>query len=279
MEITDDLGREVTVDEIPQRIISLAPSNTEILFALGLGAKVKGVTDFCDYPPQLLDRIGTGAIVRVGSTWPGFSLETIVSLIPDIAFAIGVTVPDYVDALESLGIPVVMLEPADIAGIFRNIELVGEITGNSAQADILINNMKAHMAAICAVTASATETPAVFYEVDGTNPAQPWAAGSGTFIDTLITLAGDENVASGLEGWVAISLEEVVAADPDMIILGDCEWGVSPESVMAREGWEGITAVINEAISCIDSDLVSRPGPRITDGLEELARIIHPELF
>jgi iron complex transport system substrate-binding protein len=279
VEITDDLGRTVVIEQAPQRIVSLAPSNTEILFAIDLGAKVKGVTDFCDYPQELLDKIGTGAIVRVGSTWPGFSLETIVSLIPDIAFAIGVTVPDYVDALESLGIPVVMLEPPDIAGIFKDIELVGEITGNSVEAEALINEMKAHMAAICTKTASATETPTVFYEVDGSTPAMPWTAGSGTFIDTLITLAAGDNIASDTPGWYQINLEVLTDRDPEIIILGDCEWGVSPESVMAREGWGGITAVINEAIFCIDSDLVSRPGPRIFDGLEALAKIIHPELF
>jgi len=279
MEITDDLGRTVVIEEAPQRIISLAPSNTEILFAIDLGDKVKGVTDFCDYPQELLDKIVTGAIVRVGSTWPGFSLETIVSLIPDIAFAIGVTVPDYVDALESLGIPVVMLEPPDIAGIFKDIELVGKITGNSVEAEELINNMKAHMAAICAKTATATSTPTVFYEIDGWEPERPWTAGSGTFIDTLITLAAGENIANDVAGWYQISLEVLTDRDPEIIILGDCEWGVSPESVMARPGWGGITAVINGAIFCIDSDLVSRPGPRIFDGLEALARLIHPELF
>jgi len=279
MEITDDLGRTVIVEEAPQHIVSLAPSNTEILFAIDLGDKVKGVTDFCDYPKELLDKIGAGEIVRVGSTWPAFSLETIVSLAPDIAFAIGVTVPDYVDALEGLGIPVVMLEPSDIAGIFKDIELVGEITGNSVEAEALVNEMKAHMAAICTKTASATETPTVFYEVDGSTPDMPWTAGSGTFIDTLITLAAGDNIANDVAGWYQMNLEPLITRDPQIIILGDCGWGISPESVMARDGWGGITAVINEAIFCIDSDLVSRPGPRIFDGLEALAKIIHPELF
>ena len=279
MEITDDLGRTVVVEKAPQHIVSLAPSNTEILFAIDLGDKVKGVTDFCDYPQELLDKIGTGEIVRVGSTWPGFSLETIVSLVPDIAFAIGMTVPDYVDALESLGIPVVMLEPHDIAGIFKDIELVGEITGNSVEAEALINNMKAHMAAICTKTATATSTPKVFYEVDGWEPSAPWTAGSGTFIDTLITLAAGENIANDVAGWYQINLEVLTTRNPEIIILGDCEYGVSPEIVMARPGWGGIAAVINEAVFCIDTDLVSRPAPRIFDGLEALARLIHPELF
>ncbi len=277
-EIVDDLGRIVTLEEIPQRIVSLAPSNTEILFALGLGDEVVGVSDFCDYPEELLDRIDAGEIQRVGSEWPGFSLETIVSLVPDVAFAIGETVPDYVDDLEGLGIPVAMLQPQDIAGILGDIELVGEITGKEEEAEELVDEMHEHMVSICATTATAAARPTIFYELDATNPALPWTAGSGTFIDILITLAAGENIASGVEGWTTFSLEEILSCDPDMIILGDYPW-VSPEDVLAREGWETLSAVQNEAIYGIDVDQVSRPGPRIFDGLEQLAEIIHPELF
>ena len=277
-EIVDDLGRIVTLEEIPQRIVSLAPSNTEILFALDLGDRVVGVSDFCDYPEELLDRIDAGEIQRVGSEWPGFSLETIVSLVPDVAFAIGETVPDYVDDLEGLGIPVAMLQPQDIAGILGDIELVGEITGKEEEAEELVDEMHEHMVSICATTATAAARPTIFYELDATNPALPWTAGSGTFIDILITLAAGENIASGVEGWTTFSLEEILSCDPDMIILGDYPW-VSPEDVLAREGWETLSAVQNEAIYGIDVDQVSRPGPRIFDGLEQLAEIIHPELF
>ena len=277
-EIVDDLGRQVTIEGVPERIVSLAPSNTEILFALDLGDDVVGVSDFCDYPPELLDKIDDGDVVRVGSDWPGFSLETIVSLTPDVAFAIGETVPDYVEDLEGLGIPVVILQPHDIAGIFEDIELVGQITGAEDAAQDLVDEMRDHMVSICATTASAASRPSIFYELDATNPALPWTAGSGTFIDILITLAAGDNIASGLEGWATFSLEELVASDPDIIILGDYPW-VSPEDVLDREGWEELSAVQNEAIYSINPDLVSRPGPRIFDGLEDLATIIHPELF
>ncbi|MFW6125695.1 MAG: helical backbone metal receptor [Chloroflexota bacterium] len=277
-EIVDDLGRTVVLEETPQRIVSLAPSNTEVLFALGLGDKVVGVSDFCDYPQELLDRIDAGDIVRVGSEWPGFSLETIVSLTPDVAFAIGETVPDYVEDLEGLGVPVAILQPHSIAGIFHDIELVGQIADEEQAAQDLIVEMQDHMVSICETTADGETEPTVFYELDATNPALPWTAGSGTFIDILITLAGGDNIASGLEDWAQFSLEELVASDPDMIILGDYPW-VSPEDVMGREGWQDLSAVQNEAIYSIDPDLVSRPGPRIFDGLEDLAAIIHPELF
>ncbi len=276
--VIDDLDRTVTVEEIPQRIVSLSPSNTEILFALDLGDKVVGVTDFCDYPEELLAKIDAGEIQRVGAPWPSFSLETIVSLDPDLAFAVGETVPDYVNDLEGLGIPVVILQPHDIDDILQDIELVGEITGKETEAEELIDGMEAHMVSTCTITASANTTPTVFYELDAFNPLLPWTAGSGTFVDILITLAAGENIASAVEGWTTFSLEDLITSDPDMIILGDYPW-VSPEDVMAREGWGTLRAVQNGSIYPINVDLVSRPGPRIFDGLEELAKIIHPELF
>jgi iron complex transport system substrate-binding protein len=276
--ITDDLNRTVTVAEIPQRIVSLSPSNTEILFALDLGDKVVGVTDFCDYPEDLLAKIDAGEIRRVGAPWPSFSLETIVSLDPDLAFAVGETVPDYVNDLESLGIPVVILQPHDIDDILQDIELVGEITGKETEADELIDEMEAHMVSTGTITASANTTPTVFYELDAFNPALPWTAGSGTFVDILISLAVGENIASAVEGWTTFDLEDLITSDPDMIILGDYPW-VSPEDVMAREGWGTLRAIQNGSIYPINVDLVSRPGPRIFDGLEDMAKIIHPELF
>ena len=276
--ITDDLDRTVTVSKIPQRIVSLSPSNTEILFALDLGDKVVGVTDFCDYPEALLAKIDAGKIKRVGAPWPSFSLETIVSLDPDLVFAVGETVPDYVNDLEGLGIPVVILQPHDVDDILQDIELVGEITGKENEAAELIDDMEAHMVSTCTITSSANTTPTVFYELDAFNPALPWTAGSGTFVDILITLAAGENIASAVEGWTTFSLEDLISSDPDMIILGDYPW-VSPEDVMAREGWGTLRAIQNGSIYPINVDLVSRAGPRIFDGLEELAKIIHPELF
>jgi len=268
--ITDDLGRTVNIEDIPQRIVSLAPSITEILFALDLGDKVVGVTDACDYPPEAQDKPKVGGYFMT-------SLEAIVAKDPDIVLADG---HDPVSGqLESLGITMVVLQPQDFAGIFRDIELVGEITGRQRQAEQFSEEMRVHMVTICAITASATEKPTVFYEVDASNPAQPWTAGRGSFIDTLITLAGGENIVKEEQAWLQISLEYIVDCDPDMIILGDYPW-VSPEDVMNRSGaWQELTAVQNEAIYSINVDLVSRPGPRIVDGLEEMARIIHPELF
>ena len=268
--ITDDLGRTVNIKETPQRIVSLAPSITETLFALDSGNKVVGVTDACDYPPEALTKPKVGDYFST-------NLETIIDQDPDLVLADGHD-PVYAQ-LESLGITIVVLQPQDFAGIFGSIELVGEVTGKETEAERLIDEMKAHMAAISTKTASVSEKPTVFYEIDGSDPSKPWTAGPGSFIHTLITLAGGENMVSISEAYLQISLEEIVDVNPDIIILGDHPW-VSPEDVMNRSGaWQEIIAVKNEAIYPINVDLVSRPGPRIVDGLEQMATIIHPELF
>lgn len=267
IEIIDDLGRTVIIEETPRRVISLAPSIAESLFALGLGEKVVGVTEHCDYPPQALDK------PKVGSYF-STSLEVIIALNPDIVFSDG---HDPVcDQLERL-VPLVVLQPQDILGIYHDISLVGRIMDRQAEAERLIDEMQSRIALIVSETA-AVGKPTVFYEIDATDPQKPWTTGKGSFIDDLITLAGGRNMVEEEEAYLQISLEVLVDADPDIIILGDYPW-VSPEAVKERPGWGGLSAVKNEKIYPIDVDLVSRPGPRIVDGLEEMAKIIHPELF
>ena len=276
--ITDDLGRTVNIEQIPQRIVSLAPSATEILFALDLGDKVVGVTDYCDYPEELLAKIDAGEIQRVGAPWPGFNLETIVDLEPDVAFAIGATVPEYVDDLEGSGIPAIVLNAEDIDGIFHDIALVGEVTGKEIEAEALTADLAEHIAEIETKVAGAP-VRSVFYGVDVSDPATLWTAGNGTFIDALITLAGGENIAGDVGGWTTFSLEVLIDSNPDVIVLGGALWGVSAEEVSSRPIWEDLDAVKNGNIYAIDDTLLVRPGPRIADGLELLAGLIHPELF
>jgi len=271
---TDDIGRTVQITGIPQRIISLSPSNTEILFALGLGEKVVGTDDYSDYPAAAKQ------LTHVGSDYPNFSIETIVSLKPDMAVAFGYTLPDYVTQLESLGIPVVVLAPKDINGVISDIDLIGQITGSSAQAKKLTTDMQNSLNAIEAKIKGAS-TPRVLWEFDATDPGKPWVAGPGSFNDVLITLAGGQNIgASGLTSSWQMNSEDIIKADPQIIILDDFQFGTTVDSVSARPGWTSITAVKENAIYPItDSNLTDRPGPRIIDGLELLAKIIHPELF
>lgn len=271
--MVDDAQRTVEITGVPERIISLAPSNTEVLFALGLGDKVVGVTDLCDYPEEAQE------IEKVG--FVEINLEKIVDLEPDLVLYIGGTAQlEKTQTMEDLGLTVLVLAPSDIEGIFADIELVGRTTGTEDEAVDLVSELRARMDEVLSRVAQAKRQPLVFYELDATDPARPWTAGPGSFIDALITMAGGVNLGASAEmEWAQFSTEEVIAQDPEIIILGDANYGVTAESVEERPGWGVITAVKAGAIYPIDDTLVSRPGPRIVDGLEELARIIHPELF
>ena len=269
--IVDDLGRPVYIKGVPQRIVSLSPSITEILFDLDLGDKVVGVTEACDYPIEAKEKPKVGGYFST-------SLERIESQEPDLILADG---HDPVcQQLVTLGLTMVVLQPKDIFGIFRDIELVGEITGKEKKAEELVGNLEARLDAVAEKTAQVSEKPKVFYEIDATDSAKPWTAGSGSFIDTLITLAGGKNVVEVSKDWVQLNLEKLIEADPNVIILGDYPY-VSPDDAKQRPGaWQELTAVKEDKIYAIsDPSLTSRPGPRIIDGLEEMAMIIHPELF
>ena len=274
VSVVDDAGRTVEIVSSPQRIVSLAPSNTEILFALGLGDKVVGVTDFCDYPEE------AKSIEKVGGM--EHNLEKIVALNPDLVLAIGGSPAQVEKAteMEKLGLAVLVLEPGDIEGIMANIELVGKATGAEKEASQLVAELRKRFDDIIARAKGAESSPTVFFELDATDPSKPYTPGPGSFIDALISLAGGSNIgASAKMQWAQLSTEEIIAQDPEVIVLGDANYGVTAEMVKERPGWSVITAVKNGAIYPIDDILISRPGPRIIDGLEALARIIHPELF
>jgi len=271
---TDDLGRIVTIQTTPHRIVSLSPSNTEILFALGEGSEVVGTDDYSDYPAE------AKTITHVGSAFPSFNIETIVSLKPDLAVAFGYTLPDYATKLQSLGIPVIVLAPKDVSGVINDITLVGKITGAASAAKTLTTGMQNSLNTVESKIKGVT-APRVLWEFDGTDPGNPWVAGPGSFKDALITLAGGQNVGAGgpTSSW-QMGTEDIVKADPQIIILDDYQFGMTVESVEQRPGWSAITAVKNGAVYPItDSDLTDRPGPRVIQGLQLLAEIIHPELF
>jgi iron complex transport system substrate-binding protein len=269
--LIDDLGRPIRSGDPPQRIISLGPSITEILFALDLGDSIVAVTDYCDYPEE------AKSIQKLGAPFPGFSVETILDLEPDLVLSVAGAV---VAQLENVGLTVVVLEPPDIVGIYRDIGLVGQLTGRQEEAETLVNEMRRRVDAVVAKTSTATEKPTVFYEVDASlDENNPYTTGKGTFQDSLIDLAGGQNMASG-PGWYVINIEEILTTDPDIIILEDYQWGVTPDMVASRASWHDLAAVKEGRVYGIeDSNLTCRPGPRIVDGLEMLAIMIHPELF
>ncbi|MFQ6000723.1 MAG: ABC transporter substrate-binding protein [Anaerolineae bacterium] len=265
--VVDDAQRTVEIIGVPERIISLAPSNTEILFALGLGDRVVGVSDWSDYPPKARE------IEKVGGM--PLNKEKIVSLEPDLLLAAGITSSEDIAWMEEMGLVVLVLNSIDIEGVLRDIELVGRAAGAEEGATKLVTQMRTDYEAVVSKTRGAKGLR-VFIELDETL----YTVAPGSFIHPLVVLAGGENIASDADNpYPQFSAEEVIARDPEVIILADAEYGVTPEAVAGRPGWEVITAVKNGAVYPIDGDIISRPGPRIVDGLEELARIIHPELF
>ncbi|RME87579.1 MAG: cobalamin-binding protein [Anaerolineae bacterium] len=269
------MDRQVTLAAPAQRVVSLAPSNTEILFAIGAGEQVVGRDEFSDYPEA------AQAVQSVGGSWGEFDLETIVALKPDLVLAGGINSPELIASLEDLGLTVYFLpNPTTLEEMYANLETVALLTGHEQEAADLIESLKARVQAVDEKIATVEERPTVFYELDSTDPAKPYTAGPGTFVDALIQRAGGQNIASELEGqWVQISLEQLVVLDPQLIILGDSLFGVTVESVKERPGWEALQAVQNDRIYPFDDNLVSRPGPRLVDGLEALAALLHPELF
>jgi len=275
LTFTDGLKRTVTLNAPAARIISLAPSNTEILFAIGAGEQVVGRDDFSDYPADAKN------LPDIGGSNGVYNYEKIASLKPDLVIASELNTPDQVKSLEDLKINVYYLSnPPDLEGMFTNLVIVGELSGHKAQAETLVDSLRQRVKAVQDKVAGITTRPTIFYELDATDPAKPFTAGPTTFIDQLIQLAGGVNIAGSLSSpWPQISLEEILVENPDMILLGDAAYGNSPDQVKQRAGWSDLKAVKDGNIQVFDDNLVSRPGPRLVDGLEILAKLIHPELF
>jgi iron complex transport system substrate-binding protein len=261
LTFTDGLGREVTLNGPAQQIVSIAPSNTEILFAIGAGDQVIGRDQFSDYPEAAQN------VTDIGSAFEELNTELIISLKPDLVLAAEINTVYYLN------------NPHTLEEMYSNLEIVAQLTGHEAEAATLIESLKQRVVAVDEKIAPISSRPSVFYELDSTDPAKPFTAGKDTFITLLIERAGGHNIAADLEGYPQMSLEQIVAADPTMIILGDSMWGVTPEAVASRPGWENLSAVKNGQVVPFEDNLVSRPGPRLVDGLEQLAKLLHPELF
>lgn len=275
---SDARKHEVRLPRPAERIVSLAPSNTEIVFALGAGDRLVGRDPWSDYPPA-------ASLVRsIGDIYPRPNLEAIVLLEPDLVLGAGVTTGETAMALEELGIPVyVASRPTSLEDVWRDLEHIGDLLGRAAPARQLLAELRSRVAAVRERTRSLadSERPRVLYELDATDPARPWTAGQETLVDELIALAGGRNIAHAAgDGYFALGLEAVVLADPEIILLGSARHGgIDVESVSRRPGWSAVSAVVNSRVYPWNDDLVSRPGPRIAAGLEALARLLHPERF
>lgn len=270
---TDGLGRSVELPVEVKSIVSLAPSNTELLYAVGAGDQVVARDEFSNFPEA------AASLPSIGGSMSKYNVEQIVALKPDLVLAAEINTPELVKSLEDAGLKVYYLKnPTNLDGLYTNLETIGTLTGKSADAEKLIASLKERVEAVKAKAAAVTEKPRVFYELDATDPAKPWTPGPGSFVNELISLAGAENVASSLDmAWAQMSLEAILVADPQIILLGDAAYGVTPESLATRAGWKKISAVANGQIFPFNDDTVSRPTPRLVDGLEAMFKLFHPD--
>ncbi|MGH2716684.1 MAG: ABC transporter substrate-binding protein [Thermoleophilaceae bacterium] len=264
--VRDDAGRIVTLAAPPARIVSAAPSTTELAFAVGLGDEVVAVDEFSNYPPEASSRTSIGSYIEP-------DLETIIGARPDLVLVTDVHLAELVPALDEQGIPTLVLSARNIEGVLLNLLLLGQLVGDDTEAERVVADLRARIAAVDARVAG-RDLVSVFYELD----PSLFTAGPGSFIDDVIRRAGGRNIAATAgEAFPQLSAEEVIQSDPTVILLADEVAGVTPDAVASRAGWTTVSAVESGRIVVIDPDIGSRPGPRVVDALEVIAAALHPE--
>ena len=268
--VIDQVGRRVIIPDKPQRVVSFMPSITEIVFALGAGGRLVGATRYSNEPPA------ARKITRVGS-YVHLDVEKIVSLGPDLCLAIRDGNPKHIiDRLETLSIPVYTIDPRNLDEIVESILMLGEALDAREQAAATAEKMHLRLNAVADRVGRTVSRPGVFFQIDA---APIISAGSNTFIDKLITRAGGVNLAAGPKTYPRYSWEEILAMRPEIVIIASMAGGFTPEELKAGwRKWPQIPAVKNHRLYVVEADLFDRPTPRLINGLELLAEIIHPEL-
>lgn len=272
--ITDAIGEEVTIEAKPERIVSLIPSNTEVAFALGLGEQVVGVSEHDNYPEEVKEKEIIGGMEM--------NVEKIISLTPDLVLAHGSSAHNSAEGLQQLrdsGINVVVInDAANFEDVYTSIEMIGEATGEKDEAEKIISGMKQKINEIKEKASTITEKKSVIVEV---SPAPDiYVVGANTFMDEMLTIINAENAVGDQEGWINLDEETFIERNPDVIIT---TYGYYTENavdlVLAREGWQGVSAVKNKQVIDVHSDMVTRSGPRLAEGIEELAKAVYPDVF
>ena len=265
------MGREVLVPDDPQRVVSLAPSITEIVFALGEGHRLKGVTQHCDYPPE------AGSLPKVGS-YVHLDVERIAALKPDLCLGTRDGNPrEVAEKLEALNIPLYAVNPRDLETVMHTLLEIGRLLHAEERAEVLVKDMRGRIEGVKVRVAGTGERPTVFFQI-GIVPIV--SVGTNTFIDELIATAGGRNLAAGSTPYPRFSKEQVVALEPEVIIITSMTRGQDFEPVRDEwNQWDNLPAVRNRRIHIVESDLFDRPSPRLVEGLELLSRLIHPELW
>ncbi len=271
LKVKDEAGREVTFPFPPKRVVSLAPNITEILFSLGLDEEIVGVSIHCNYPEKARSK------PRVGS-YISLDFEKITSLKPDLIIATGAgNTRDMVDRLGKLGFPSYVIYPKNFNDILKSILHIGQVVNREKEAKQIAEEMKRRSQRVIELTKDLPR-PKVFIEI---GDAPVVTVGKGSFADDLIRLAGGENIAGNeKEVYPRFGMEEILKRAPEVIVISSMNPKGDYQKILQEwNRWKTIPAVKNGRIHLIDSDLLDRPSPRIIDGLEELARVLHPERF
>lgn len=272
LTVKDAKGTSFTFDAAPQKIVSLAPSETEGLFALGLDEQIVGVSDSDDYPEAAKSKPKMGG-------WP-VNVEAVVAAQPDLVLAGDLVDPATVKSLTDLNIKVYQSSTNSLAEVLANIKAVGEIIDRQQQANEVVKQMEKERDEVVAAvkTLKPEEVKKVYIEF-----SKGWTVGKGVFMSEILALAGGENVASDIEGWAEINEESIIKANPDVILYAKNAVEENNKSladiIKARSGWKAITAIKENRIVGLDDNLLSRPGPRVTQGLIEMTKAIYPQLL
>ncbi|MBM4278470.1 MAG: cobalamin-binding protein [Deltaproteobacteria bacterium] len=269
LKLKDEVGREVTFSFPPKRIVSLAPNITEILFSLGLDEEVVGVSIHCNYPEKAKSRVRVGSYISI-------DFERVISLRPDLVIATGAGNPrEMVERLERLGFPAFVIFPKRFDDVLRSIRHLGQVAAKEKEALSIIESMQRRKERVVERTNNLSR-PKVFLQI-GESPIV--TVGKGSFGDNLIRLSGGENIAGNdREMYPRLGMEEILKRSPEVIFISSMNPKGDYERIVREwERWKTIPAVKQDRIHLIDSDLIDRPSPRIIEGLEEMARLIHPE--
>ncbi|MEC1305087.1 ABC transporter substrate-binding protein [Lysinibacillus capsici] len=272
MTITDALGKDITLEAPPEKIVSLIPSNTEILFGLGLNDEIVGVTDNDDYPPEAAEKDKVGGME--------YDIEKIIALKPDIVFSHESSMSlseEAIAQLESAGLKVFVVKNAqDFNETYTTIEQLGRATGKLPEAEKIVANMKAKVEEVLSKVKDVEPKKVL---VEASDEPDIYTAGNGTFMNAMLEMINAENVAVDGDNWYKIDAEQIIAKNPDVIVV---TYHYVPDiltKIPKRAGFDTINAVKNNAIVQVDESTTSRQGPRLAEGLEELAKAIYPEVF
>ena len=269
--VTDMSGREITLEQPADRIVALAAADCEILYAIGAGDRLVGRGEYCDYPAEVLD---------VPSVQSGYdtNIEQIIALEPQVLLMSTMAQTDeQVQQLEAAGVRVVVSDAQDIEGTYTAISMIGELVGRQAEAASIVESMQKTFDEIKANAGDGSKT--VYFEV---SPLQYglWTAGTGTFMDEIANMMGLKNCFADVTGWSEISEEQVLERNPDYIVTISMYYGEGPtpeEEILARPGWENVTAVKNGKILNLQNNELSRPAPRLAEGAQALYDFVYGE--